>query len=193
MNRKALVGFAALAVLALLVWRLFTPALGPGEAAPEAVAATAPVERDASGRWHVRAGLVHADLPSGELRIVGRVVDAKGPVSDAIVTATAGTGADVLSNMDCQCDMHCGQKLLECGCGESASQLEALVSAREGEAPPVASATTGEDGSFVLEGLAAADVTRGPKRAREASSSSSERPRPSSRHPSKYASKQHAF
>lgn len=89
----------------------------------------------------------------GSLRVEGIVENAEGPVANATVTATAAHGADVLSDLDCHCDNHCGLKLLGCGCAEAAGQLVELVATRTGESPPLARATTGADGRFVLTGL----------------------------------------
>ncbi|MBL9038820.1 MAG: carboxypeptidase regulatory-like domain-containing protein, partial [Archangium sp.] len=89
----------------------------------------------------------------GALEVTGVVRDAKGPVAGAIVTATAQHGAEVLSDLPCQCDNHCGLKLLECGCPEAAGQLLEFVATRTGEAPPLARATSDAEGRFVLTGL----------------------------------------
>lgn len=89
----------------------------------------------------------------GARRLTGVVVRDGQPVAGAVVTAVAAHGDDVLSDLPCQCDNHCGQRLLSCGCAEASGQLVELVAARTGEGVPLARATTDADGGFVLTGL----------------------------------------
>ncbi|MDP1825850.1 MAG: carboxypeptidase-like regulatory domain-containing protein [Archangium sp.] len=70
-----------------------------------------------------------------------------------MVTAVAAHGEDVLSDLPCKCDNHCGQMLLSCGCAEASGQLVELVAARTGEGVPLARATSDAEGGFVLTGL----------------------------------------
>jgi hypothetical protein len=94
----------------------------------------------------------------GSLSLRGRVLGAEGPVAGARVTATVAHGDDVLSDLSCKCDNECGRKLLECGCPEAAGQIVELVVLRTGEAQPVARATSGADGTYVLDGLDTQEV-----------------------------------
>ncbi len=88
---------------------------------------------------------------TGALSLDGIVRNEAGePVSGATVTATAKHGADVMSDLKCQCDNHCGFHLLECGCAEASGQLVELAAMRTGESVPLARATTGADGRFTL-------------------------------------------
>jgi hypothetical protein len=91
--------------------------------------------------------------PRGSLSIRGKVLGPDGPVAGAQVTATAAHGDDVLSDLICKCDNECGLKLLKCGCPEASGQIVELVSSRTGEAQPVARTLSGEDGSYLLEGV----------------------------------------
>lgn len=99
--------------------------------------------------------LFSAAIPerSGAATIRGRVTAKGAAVAGATVVATVGKGGDILSDRKCQCDEKCHQKLLECGCGHAARQLLEVVGQREGEAPPMARATSAADGSFELTGL----------------------------------------
>ncbi|MBX7115653.1 MAG: carboxypeptidase-like regulatory domain-containing protein [Myxococcaceae bacterium] len=89
----------------------------------------------------------------GAKQLRGRVVGPWGAVANASVVAIERHGEDVLSDLMCQCDNHCGQTLLECGCAEAAGQLVDLVAARTGESAPLARAMSDAEGHFVLEGL----------------------------------------
>lgn len=95
---------------------------------------------------------------SGALSLRGRVVQGGRPVAGAIVVATRGESGDSLSARECECDNKCGQRLLDCGCGEAAQQLVELVTTRLGEVVPVAEATSAADGTFELTGLEPGDV-----------------------------------
>ncbi len=98
--------------------------------------------------------------PRGSRTLRGKVLRVDGtPVARAAVTAVVAHGDDVLSDLPCQCDNHCGQKLLECGCAEASSQLVELVAQRTGETAPVARTTTDVGGTFTLEGLDDLTVT----------------------------------
>lgn len=89
----------------------------------------------------------------GSRRLSGVVTRDGAPVSGAVITALEAHGEHVLSDLPCQCDNHCGQKLLQCGCAEASGQLVELVGARTGEATPLGRATSANDGTFVIEGL----------------------------------------
>lgn len=98
--------------------------------------------------------------PRGSRTLRGKVLRVDGtPVARAAVTAVVAHGDDVLSDLPCQCDNHCGQKLLECGCAEASAQLVELVAQRTGETAPVARTTTDASGTFTLEGLDDLTVT----------------------------------
>lgn len=90
---------------------------------------------------------------SGSLTIRGRVVDARGRVSGALVTATRSEPGESLSARECQCDEHAGRTLFACNGGEAALQVMDLVAARLGEVVPVAETRSHADGSFELTGL----------------------------------------
>jgi protocatechuate 3,4-dioxygenase beta subunit len=97
--------------------------------------------------------------PKGTLRIQGTVRDDEGPVAGARVTATRPTAGETLSELPCpelpensSMPKPLAPKLPECMV-EAESQVVDMVLARYGEAPRYAEATTGADGSFVLEGL----------------------------------------
>lgn len=89
----------------------------------------------------------------GKRSVKGVVLRAGAPVAGAAVTAVAAHGQDVLSDLPCQCDNHCGQKLLACGCAEASGQLVELVGARTGEGAPLGRATTDATGAFEISGL----------------------------------------
>ena len=95
----------------------------------------------------------------GVRSVSGRVTRGGQPVAGAVVTALASHGEDVLSDLPCQCDNHCGQKLLACGCAEASGQLVELVGARTGEGAPLGRATTDAEGAFVITGLEATQLT----------------------------------
>src|SRR5437763_1089713 len=132
MNRNVKIGIGALAILLCLLgvlWRL-KPEM---TAAVESPAVKSADSVSALPRARVLNALLTAPTPpsQGTLSIRGRVTNAAGgPVAGASVTATSGAGDDVLSGMTCACDNSCGEKLLSCGCGESAHQLVELVKDR---------------------------------------------------------------
>lgn len=95
----------------------------------------------------------------GERRVSGHVLRDGKPVAGATVTALAAHGEEVLSDLPCQCDNHCGQKLLACGCAEASGQLVELVAARTGEGAPLGRATTDAEGAFTIAGLDATALT----------------------------------
>lgn len=97
--------------------------------------------------------------PRGERTLTGVVLREGKPVAGAVVTAVAAHGEDVLSDLPCKCDNHCGQMLLACGCAEASGQLVELVSARTGESAPLARATSDAEGHFTLTGLEASALT----------------------------------
>lgn len=146
MKRKWLAICALVAIASGALWLSLDddPSSSPE---PGAVTSDAPAPR-VEPRW-----TQPITTTKGAKRLEGVVRRSGQPVSGAIVTALAHHGEDVLSDLPCQCDNHCGRKLLECGCAEAAAQLVDLVAARTGEAMPVARATSGQDGRFVLEGL----------------------------------------
>jgi protocatechuate 3,4-dioxygenase beta subunit len=150
--KKLLMGAGVFAVAGLALWLW----LGGSETQPGApVSESALAARSADAVRQPVNALLESPLPQpkGSLAIRGKVVGPSGPVSGAVVVATGDGGEDVLSDLDCQCDNKCGRRLLECGCPQAAAQLVELVLERRGEAPPVARATTGPDGTFAIEGL----------------------------------------
>lgn len=92
-------------------------------------------------------------VPRGEEEIRGRVIALGQPVAGASVVATRVVDK-LLSERPCPCGPDCGPSLLDCPCAEATQHLVALLARRVGEAVVVARATTGEDGSFTLTGLA---------------------------------------
>jgi hypothetical protein len=151
MRARTWVGAIVLAAVAALLFFLLWPS------APEDSSPAAPGSEAASAAAPAvpRNALLTAELPAakGSLAIRGRVLGPDGPVAGAIVVASSDGGEEVLSDLLCHCDNRCGQRLLQCGCPEAAAQLVELVLQRRGEAPPIARATSGEDGTFALEGL----------------------------------------
>jgi protocatechuate 3,4-dioxygenase beta subunit len=148
----------ALALLAVALWYASGSNLEGRSSDPTAQE----TGRNESGRASIRRlpvnALLSAPLPAprGSLHIRGTVVGPAGePVPGAVVVATAPTPDETLSELPCQCDNHCGQKLLQCGCGMAAIQLVELVAERRGEAPPLARTTSDAQGHFSLEGLEA--------------------------------------
>lgn len=95
----------------------------------------------------------------GDRQLTGIVSREGEPVAGVVVTAVAAHGAEVLSDLPCKCDNHCGQMLLACGCAEASGQLVELVAARTGEGAPLARATTDARGAFTLTGLEPGTVT----------------------------------
>ena len=79
--------------------------MGEGNASPVVGAPPAAVERESSGPWNVKTGLVHEAPATGALRFIGRVFDKDGPVANATVTVTAGDDPDVLSNLSHGCEV----------------------------------------------------------------------------------------
>lgn len=90
---------------------------------------------------------------SGALTIRGRVVDARGPVAGALVTATREEPGESLSARECPCAEHLDRMLLACESDESAWEIMALVTARTGKVVPLAETTSNADGTFELIGL----------------------------------------
>jgi hypothetical protein len=134
-------------VVAAVLYVLLRPesvAPEPGDVTPQPSARVEPV----APRWNQPI-----TEKRGAKQLEGLVTLDGTPVAGAVVTALANHGEDVLSDLPCRCDNHCGRKLLACGCGEAAAQLVELVSARTGEAAPIARATSDANGHFVLDGL----------------------------------------
>src|SRR5689334_7319069 len=102
-------------LLALGVWRTRgrTPARSPLPAPAHVGAAPA-----AAGEPLAPA----RPPPRGALAIRGEVRGPDGPIAGALVTATAPPAAEPLAGQKCHCGNDCGQKLLECGCGEAARE-----------------------------------------------------------------------
>lgn len=148
--RRWWVGVVAVVVVALGVWWwLREDAPAPAEEVSPAAAANEgglPAVLQAS-KWSAPIVQRGARAVSGVVLRDGR------PVSGAVVTAIASHGDDVLSDLPCQCDNHCGQKLLACGCAEASGQLVELVGARTGEGTPLGRATTDAEGVFSITGL----------------------------------------
>ncbi|HEY3447265.1 MAG TPA: carboxypeptidase regulatory-like domain-containing protein [Myxococcales bacterium] len=152
MRNRVWVGGIALGAVALVSWYLLRPAT-TDEAAASAGGTESSSPTAAPAK--LNNALLNAELPAakGALTIHGRVLGPSGPVSGAIVVASADGGEEVLSDLEAKCDERCEQKLLQAGCPEAAGQLVELAVQRRGEAPPLARATSGDDGSFALEGL----------------------------------------
>lgn len=153
--RKRLIALGVLGVVviaALWFWRSSDPAASGGDGEESATRADQLKGPAGPAGW---ATLKESALPAarGTLSISGIVSGAKGPVAGAQVVVTEGDGDEILSERMCQCDDHCGNKLLECGCAEAARQLFELVAARIGEAQPIGRAVSGPAGTFEVGGL----------------------------------------
>lgn len=111
------------------------------EAAPASANEGAVPAQVLESRWNAPI------VERGSHSVSGVVVRDGQPVAGAVVTAP------------CQCDNHCGQKLLACGCAEASGQLVELVGARTGEGAPLGRATTDATGAFVITGLDAQALT----------------------------------
>ncbi|HEY3447267.1 MAG TPA: carboxypeptidase regulatory-like domain-containing protein [Myxococcales bacterium] len=143
-------GLAALAVPAVLGWFFLlrsTSSVGSASSAPSARGHDVPAARASL--------LLTAEIPAarGALSIRGRVLGPAGPISGAVVVASPETGEDVLSAMSCSVAHACDERLLRCGSSAAKVKIVELVLERRGEAPPLARAVSGEDGSFELAGL----------------------------------------
>lgn len=156
MKRALAAGLVGIAIVAAWVWRQG----GAGEhlSAPEATVGARKLEAPlrAEHELSTMQTLLAAPIADakGNLSISGRVTGELGPVSGATVVVTQGAGEDVLSSRNCECDNKCGRKLLECGCGEAAGQIQEFLSMRVGEAPPMGRAQTDAQGRFEITGLA---------------------------------------
>lgn len=152
--KKRMLLVAGLAAVVALVWLGFR---GDSEDelsfAKPATASSAPREKAVVAA--PVSSVLTAELPAarGELSIAGRVLGPNGPVGGAVVVATVGAGDEVLSDLPCHCTPQCTNRLVECGCTWASQRVAEQVVARRGEAPPVARATTSDDGTFVVTGL----------------------------------------
>lgn len=153
MRRLFLFGLVlALAVAAffLLPWRDSAPEASASRSVSEGSGRTSqPLDRS---RFGVRTA-TPVKAGKGALTIRGRVVNARGPVAGARVSATRDEPGESLSGRECQCDEHAGRNLFACNGGETALQIMDLVNARIGEVVPVAETTSHADGTFELTGL----------------------------------------
>ncbi|MDP3153917.1 MAG: carboxypeptidase regulatory-like domain-containing protein [Archangium sp.] len=146
------VGLAAVALLVgvgLLWW------LWPSElSTPEERRESATSANEGALPESIKPSSWNAPIQQRGARSLSGVVLRDGqPVGGAVVTAVAAHGDDVLSDLPCKCDNHCGQMLLACGCAEASGQLVELVALRTGESAPLARATTNSEGVFTLTGL----------------------------------------
>ncbi|HEX8704498.1 MAG TPA: carboxypeptidase-like regulatory domain-containing protein, partial [Myxococcaceae bacterium] len=153
MRRQMLgVGVAVLGV-GIAVW------LGLGQGQPSA----APTQEPRSPGATVKRGNTALRPPTppqgGSLRIQGWVRDERGPAAGVRVSATRPMPDETLSELKCPVSQSNGfgpkprdPRLPDC-MREAESLVVDHVSARYGEAPLYAEATTGADGSFLLEGL----------------------------------------
>lgn len=91
--------------------------------------------------------------PSGALSVRGRVVDAKGrPVAGVQVSATQTLPGESLSRLPCGEDSP-QLPLTSSYCGAPAELLQEFIAQERGGAPVLAQATTGADGTFLLDAL----------------------------------------
>ncbi|WP_158625796.1 carboxypeptidase regulatory-like domain-containing protein [Corallococcus carmarthensis] len=102
---------------------------------------------------------------TGSPRITGVVRDARGPVAGVHVSASRAEPEVTLSERSCppsdSAPLDAGApppRLMQCW-NEAFDELVDQVDRREGEAPTIAETTSGEDGSFVLDGLPEGAVT----------------------------------
>ncbi len=153
MSRRMLgVGVAVLGV-GIAVW------LGWEQGVPSATPTQEPGTPGATvKRWSTA---LRAPTPprGGSQRIQGWVRDEQGPVAGVRVSATRPMPDETLSELKCPespsggVGAAPGDTLLPDCMRRAEPLIVAHVSARYGEAPLYAEATTGEDGGFVLEGL----------------------------------------
>ncbi|WP_375768835.1 carboxypeptidase-like regulatory domain-containing protein [Archangium gephyra] len=140
---------AVLGVLALVLW--FASRGAPEAASPGGQGSSRDFHAGAGPRLQALFASAAPDGGDAALRIRGHVRGADGPVAGARVFASASVAEESLSELPCG-EADTGPSALDCyGVG----RLAGLVTQRSGEAPVLARATSGEDGSFSLEGLKA--------------------------------------
>lgn len=155
--RRVMVVVAVLAVVAGLAWWLWPSDVEPSA---EPSGTTAVSANEGGLPAEVKPSAWNAPVQArGERTLSGVVLRDGNAVPGAVVTAVAAHGEDVLSDLPCKCDNHCGQMLLACGCAEASGQLVELVGQRTGESAPLARATTDAEGKFTLTGLEATTLT----------------------------------
>ncbi|MCY1018004.1 carboxypeptidase-like regulatory domain-containing protein [Pyxidicoccus sp. MSG2] len=163
--RRWIAGWVIAGALVLGVLGLLRAAGSPDTSAPEQAAPSTVIPRAS------RASAVAASQrPGAGLRIRGTVVDTHGaPVAGARVSASWPEPGQTLSELPCpegavepyedpRDPSTRGRKLPECMSHVTALVLE-LVGAREGEAPVYAEATTGAEGTFLLDALPEGPLT----------------------------------
>lgn len=134
--------------------------LEPGGGTASETPEPAPGTSRATGRGRAVPLRAPTPPPSGPLRIRGVVRTDEGPVAGVHVSATRATPEETLSELPCPKPLEASKqdpsrrdaRLPDC-MGEAEGLVLEWVSARHGEAPVYAEATTAADGSFVLEGL----------------------------------------
>src|SRR5262245_29436936 len=101
MRKGLLAGLIVIVAAIATWWFLRAPDdLARASSTPAAEKSDA-LARRADGKWVVSKSPLAAPPPTGSLKLRGRVLGADGPVAGAHVTATAGDGADLLSNRMC--------------------------------------------------------------------------------------------
>lgn len=143
--RKAIaIGVVALAV-AVALWFFFSGSSTDGTPSTPTVTRTpgAP-PADALFNAPLQQG-------TGAESIRGVVFDGTTPLAGVTLVATRLDAEEDLSSLDCE--LPCKEKLVTCGSLVADSRVVEWVQSRRGEAPPVARATSGADGTFELTGL----------------------------------------
>ncbi|HEX5750545.1 MAG TPA: carboxypeptidase regulatory-like domain-containing protein [Archangium sp.] len=152
MKRHGWMWGAVLGVLALVLWLA-------SRGAPGVSSSGGPGDSRAArtGAGPMLQALFPSEPPTTgdpSSRIRGTVRNARGPVAGARVLASGVVAGESLSALPCRRagEEDPEQSLLDCA---SSFRLSGLVNERTGDAPVLARATTGDDGSFSLEGLKA--------------------------------------
>jgi protocatechuate 3,4-dioxygenase beta subunit len=157
--RRWRLGGVIVGVLALVAWGVLRGGGSSGPSTPEQATRATATPRTS------RASITPpSQRPGAGLHLRGTVVDAQGaPVAGAHVSASWPEPGQTLSELPCpegalepyedpRDPSTRGRTLPQCMSHVTALVME-LVGAREGEAPVYAEATTGADGTFLLEAL----------------------------------------
>ncbi len=123
-----------------------------------------PVERSEDVTDRVRVFELEPDAPSlrsaspaptphPTLALRGKVVTGNGQLVPGASLSLLDGSQELLAGRRCLCEDHCGAVLLQSECSEASRQLARIALEHTGEAPMVARAVSGPDGSFEFSGL----------------------------------------